>query len=197
MTDDTMTRRHVEGSGFGVQGSTASALNPEPRTPNPSPRGFTLAESLLASVVLAIAVVGVCSATTASFQQSDVLRQRMTAAALAGQLMEEIAAKPYLDPITGQTTQGNANSTNRSGYDNIGDYGGYSDTSSALLNVQGQAVNLGTALYRRRVAVQYRATFSGASAPTGDFAVVTVTVTQPSGETLVLPRLFTRTALAR
>src|ERR1041384_4412592 len=111
-------------------------------------RGFTLAESLLASVVLAIAVVGICGATSASFQQSQALQQRMTAAALGDQLIEEISAKPYLDPTTQQTTQGNA-STNRQSYDNIGDYGGYSDTTAALRDLQGQTVSLGTELYRR------------------------------------------------
>src|SRR5205085_9332145 len=57
-------------------------------------RGFTLAESLTASVVLAASVVAISGAMSASYQQSSQQGETAVALDLARELMEEIASKP-------------------------------------------------------------------------------------------------------
>ncbi|HEY8667517.1 MAG TPA: prepilin-type N-terminal cleavage/methylation domain-containing protein [Tepidisphaeraceae bacterium] len=154
--------------------------------------GFTLVESLIASVVLAIAVIGVAGVMGTSFKHVEALDQGMTAVSLAKQLMEEIAAKPFLDPVLKTAPLGHeAAETTRASYNNIGDYDGYADESSGLQTPAGTNVSLGTGQsFTRRVTVEYRATPGGAAASSGDFARVTVTVTCPDGQVTTLSQLM-------
>jgi prepilin-type N-terminal cleavage/methylation domain-containing protein len=140
------------------------------------PRGFTLTESLLASVLLAVIVTGLCTVVAATHQNSTAGEQLATAHMLARQLMEEIAARPY-----GQ----------------LGDYHGYSQTSSGLAMADGTTVPLDGGAFRREVAVQYRASPAGPNTPSGDFAVVTVTVTSPGASQATLRQLFANVELRR
>src|SRR3954464_11616343 len=57
-------------------------------------RGYTLAESLIASVVLAASVIGISGVLGASYQNSTGYRYTTTALGLAQELMEEISSKP-------------------------------------------------------------------------------------------------------
>src|SRR5215207_5072256 len=95
--------------------------------------GFTLAESLIASVVLAAAVVGIAGTLAASYQQDTVRGNITTAINLAQQLMEEIAARP-LELTSGATNKPGWSSgqTDRRQYDTIDDYNGYTDFSSSI-----------------------------------------------------------------
>src|SRR5690349_12721675 len=87
--------------------------------------GFTLAEALLASVVLAVAVLGISQLTGASSQQSEALRQDARAVALARELMEEIASKPFTDPSIANANEeyqlgpDTGETSSRSTWDNI------------------------------------------------------------------------------
>src|SRR5436190_20655919 len=95
-------------------------------------RGFTLAESLTASVVLAAAVVGIAGSLSASYQQSAVHGDSAIALDLARELMEEVSAKPF-DPATGATNAaGWPSVTDRTLYDTIDDYNGYSDSGATI-----------------------------------------------------------------
>src|SRR5436190_12254159 len=95
-------------------------------------RGFTLAESLIASVVLALAVVSIATGVSASFQQAGLLNESSTALELGRQLLEEIAAKPFVDPRDGSTTLGpESGETSRSLYDNADDYNGFTDSTAS------------------------------------------------------------------
>ena len=62
--------------------------------------GFTLVESLIATVILAIAVVGIAGTLAATYQQSKEQTSSAEATQLARQLMEEISAKPFALPAT-------------------------------------------------------------------------------------------------
>src|SRR5439155_9308521 len=84
--------------------------------------GFTLAESLIASVVLAAAVIGIAGMLAASYQQSEVRGNKTTALSLAQQLMEEIASKPLDPPSTPDHGGWSAGYSNRTVYDTIDDY---------------------------------------------------------------------------
>src|SRR5687768_11667687 len=118
-------------------------------------RGFTLAESLIASVVLAAAVVGIAGSLSASYQQSNVRGNLNTALILAQQLMEEIASRP-IDPPSGTTDQPgwSGGQTDRTQYDTVDDYNGYTDVSSAIKSWDGSTIDLGDGdSFTRTVAV--------------------------------------------
>lgn len=154
---------------------------------------------MIASVVLATAVVGIVGPLCASQQQATTTRQTATALALGEQLMEEIASRPYADPDDGSMTLGPpGNEQGRANYDDIFDYHKYHDTTTALKNMAGQTVSgLGTEVFARDVTVEYRSGPSTTSATPGDFALVTVTVTLPTSQTVKLSRLFTQIQIDR
>ncbi len=154
------------------------------RSGRPDRRGFTLAESLIASVVLAMAVVAVGGSLSAAYQQSQTVDRSARCLAYARDLIEEILARPYVDPNSGATSQGPDPLTepNRNFFDNIGDYNGYLAT-----------FNPGDGFrYTVGAAVAYRSTPGGVAAPTGDFALVTVTTSVPGAPSVTLCRLVSR-----
>jgi type II secretory pathway pseudopilin PulG len=155
-------------------------------------RGFTLIESLLASVVLAAAVIVVCSALAASMEHDAVAQERAVAASLARQLMEEISAKPLVDPIDGLLSLGPpSGQSSRSDFTNIGNYHGYTDQSNGIQMLDGSTVQPGgSRRYTRSVHVEHRLTSSGVPAGAGRFALVTVTATGPSGHVVKLTQLM-------
>src|SRR6266480_2651488 len=114
------------------------AMAPELHTRTTSARGwlrrraFTLAEALIASVVLAASVIGISSVISASYQNSSGYGNSATALGLAQELMEEISSKPTV-LASGVTNQpGWPIQTDRTQYDTVDDYNGYSDISSSI-----------------------------------------------------------------
>jgi type II secretory pathway pseudopilin PulG len=162
--------------------------------------GFTLVEALLAAVVLAVAVLGACSTLSASYQNISSLRQTATAVSLARELIEEIAARPYVSPIDGSTTTGpTASMTNRSLFAKVGDYQGYTDSTSNMIGLDGSTVSVGQGeVYTRGVTITFGAKPSvDTSSPANDFALVTVTVAMPSGQKVSLSRMMANETLVR
>jgi type II secretory pathway pseudopilin PulG len=156
--------------------------------------GFTLAEAFIASVVLALCVVGVASVLASSSQQSRATDEAAVTTALGKQLLEEIASKPF--PISGVTTnpgwlQGN---TNRSTYDDAGDYNGYTD-STPITALSGAVIDPG-GTYTRTVAFTQRINPSDTPG-NGDFALISVTVTTPSGASTVFSRIISNVTITR
>jgi prepilin-type N-terminal cleavage/methylation domain-containing protein len=181
--------------------------------------GFTLAESLVASVVLAIAVVGVAGAIVVSQKQTAVQEDDAAAVAIARQLMEEVAALPIVlsGGTTGQPGWGGG-VTNPALYDTIDDYHGYTDTvttdvlrasslaGSAQFNSTPPApAPTGSAgdepligqQYHRNVAVSFPGTLFGTTVTNNDFAVATVSVQGAAGGGVQLSRVVARTTLTR
>ena len=156
--------------------------------------GYTLAESLIASVVLAIAIVAISGTLAASYQQNAIRDHTTTALTLAQQLMEEIAAKPISLP-SGQTNKPGwqQGQTDRRHYDTIDDYNGYADFSSAIQAADGSTVNLSDdGSYQRSVKVQSGAVPAGLTGPPEDFVMVTVTVKMPHNQSSSVSQLITR-----
>jgi prepilin-type N-terminal cleavage/methylation domain-containing protein len=171
-------------------------------------RGFTVAESLIASVVLAIAVVAVAGAIIAAQNQTAIQESSGIAVSMARELMEEICSRPFTLPDATPGWKGGV--TNRSLYDTIDDYNGYTDTvnayvarstgdsvgtfSSALppstVITGGQAPTPTGQLYTRSVTVTYPTTVFSATDASGDFAIVTVTVAGFGGTQVKLTRLI-------
>lgn len=160
-------------------------------------RAFTLAESLIASVVLAAGVIGISSTLGVSYKQSRVLQTTSSAAALAEQLMEEISAKPWSDPDTGLATDADRESA-RAQYDNVFDYNGFADLSSGLTTLGGDSVaTVGGELYSRSVTVEVMNGPAGSANADGAFARVTVTVTAPGGDRVQLGKTVCRTNVVK
>src|SRR5262249_17062838 len=117
-----------------IQAGVTPVVYPTRNTDPLRRRGaFTLAESLLAAVVLAIAVVGISSALMASQQQSRAMADDAIAVTLAPQPMEEIAAVPVVlsDGTTGAS--GWPTDTTRAHYDTVNDFNGYRDQLTVTL----------------------------------------------------------------
>jgi prepilin-type N-terminal cleavage/methylation domain-containing protein len=160
-------------------------------------RGFTLAECLMASVVLAAAVVGIAGSLSASYQQSAVHGDAATALDLARELMEEVAAKPFDPPSGAANAAGWPTVTDRTLYDTIGDYNGYEDNAGSLVMFNGSAVdasNGGT--FARRVTVENTVP-TGLAGTASDFAVVTVTVRTGHDDVVTLTQVCTRATVVR
>jgi hypothetical protein len=154
---------------------------------------FTLAEALMASTILAIAVIGVSVPLSAAHQQASAVRDQNMALLLARQLVEEIASKPLCDQGATCHPGPEAGETDRSRFDSADDYHGYSDSTENLKDLGGHSVPFGSGLsFRREVTVEYRKGPSGPPACPADYALVTVRVTAPGGYSVKLARLMTR-----
>ena len=167
---------------------------------NNARRGFTLAESLVASVVLAVAVVAISGTLTASYQSINAGAGTTEAVAMARQLIEEISAKPFAVPSTETDNPGYPQGvTDRATYDTVGDYDGFTDTSAAIKTLDGDTLSVGPAgagTFTRRVAITPGVRPTGHSPPAADFALVTVTVTKPKGEAVQVSQIVTRSVIA-
>ena len=170
------------------------------RTCNTRPRrGTSLAEALLASAVLAVAVVGVAGPLIAAHEQSQTADEQNVAMILARQLMEEIAAKPLCDAggVCSRGPESGIGESGRSKFDSADDYHGYSDNTQDMTLLSGMAVSLHSERpYSRSVSMEYRATPAGAAAASGDFGLVTVSVTTPGNQVIKLSRLLSRQTLS-
>ena len=156
-------------------------------------RAFGLAEALMASTVLAIAVIGLSVQLSAAHQQAGVVREHNTAVLLAKQLLEEIAAKPLCD--RGSTTRlgPEPGETARSLYDSADDYHKFMDDSEAMKDLTGATVPFGSGLkFNRDVTIEYRISPAGPPVQAGDYALATVRVKAPGGYTVKISRLLTR-----
>ena len=156
-------------------------------------RGFTLAETLMAATMLVAVVAAIAAPISASCKQGEAMRDATTAASLARQLLDEIVAKPFLDPQTYTATLGpDSDENGRAAFDDISDYHGYTDTTQSLQEVDGTAVNWGGGpVYTRSVSVEFRTAPDSAPATTGNFALVTVTVSTADGQSVKVQRLVT------
>jgi Tfp pilus assembly protein PilV len=161
-------------------------------------RGFTLAESLIASVVLAAAVIGIGSTLNAAYQQGARRTTLTTSLSLAQQLMEEIAAKP-IDLPSGTTNKlGWPAVIDRRQYDTVDDYNGYTDTSGSVTTQSGEVLNVGDGLtYTRSVSVTNNALLPGLTAPASDFLLVTVSVSTTGAQPVKVSQILTKVTFYR
>jgi len=154
---------------------------------------------MIASVVLAVAVIGISWTLAASYQQSAVRGNKTTALSLAQQLMEEISGKPMDPPSSTDHGGWAAGFHDRSVYDTIDDYNGYTDTSSGLTTGDGvTTIDAGDGgSYTRSVTVTSNAVPTGMTGTASDFMLVTVIVSMPQQQSMSLSQLFTRATIYR
>ncbi|HEX8521792.1 MAG TPA: hypothetical protein VF669_06005 [Tepidisphaeraceae bacterium] len=160
-------------------------------------RGFSLVEALMASVVLAAAVIGIGATLGATYKQTTVTEESGIALDLGRSLMEEVSAKPF-EITSGTNAAGWPSVTNRTLYDTIDDFNGYTDTSDSIKTWNNSTVDVGNGkTYTRTVTVTSNAKPPGLTGNSSDFYLVMVTVTAPTGEQYSISQLCTRTTVVR
>lgn len=174
------------------------ACSPVTRGTRTARSAFTLAEALIASVFLAISALGIAATLAATQQQAESLAQSSNCQTLARELIEEVSSKSFtVQPNAGWSNGGRDRST----FDDAADYDGYTDNSTTgIKTLQGNVVNFNDgATYTRTVAFEYRTTPNGSRVGSGDFGMVTVTVTASTGVSSQLQAMlsFAATQLKR
>lgn len=169
-----------------------------------STRGFSLIEGLAASVVLAIAVVGIAGTLIAAGANTQAASDAAIGNALARDLMEEISTTAFVPPASDDAAGFAGGNTDRATFDNIYDFHGYNDTAPFTLPGGSTYTPETGRTYVRSVAVEFRTAPSGpavavsAGNPTpGDFAMVRITVTSSAGNAVSLTRLLCNTTIVR
>jgi Tfp pilus assembly protein PilV len=160
-------------------------------------RGFTIVEAVAASTVLLICVLAVALTLGASSSEARDLRTTITASILGQELLEEISAKPF--PISGVTTNPGwqQGQHNRSQYDDVADYNGYTDTSP-LQMLDGTSVDPTPQIsYTRTVSFSYMTSPTGPTNSTGSFGLITVTVTPSAGPAVSFVRVVSAASVTR
>jgi hypothetical protein len=161
-------------------------------------RGFSLAEAMIAATLLAVAVVGIAGPLGAASEQARHGQERGAALVLARELMEEIVARPLCDGGTTCHLGPESSECDRTQFDSADDYNGYSDTTREIKNYSNKSIPFDRAnLYTRSVSVGYRNAPSSASTTSGDFAMVTVSVTTPHNQVVQIWRLLSKETLIR
>lgn len=142
--------------------------------------GFTLPELILLIIVLSIGITGILIAYNQSVRGSGDPVVRKQVVAVAESMMQEIQLMPFTNPSGGFS--GAATQANRSQFDDIGDYNGFS--TSGIFTVDGTAIPE-LAAYSVSVTVS-NGTLGTITSGSGNAKLITVTVTGPGGISFVL-----------
>lgn len=152
--------------------------------------GFTLVESMIATVVLAIIVLSVSVAVTSGQKQMHEAMHAQRAIGLAEELLESILALPYHDPDGNSSPGPEADELSVSDFDNADDFHGYSEQAGEVMDAAGVAYPVEYQLFSREVTAQYDShTVPGLGAPIAGLTVA-VTVRDKTGRTWSLTHFF-------
>jgi len=135
---------------------------------------LTLAESLLAAVLLALAVVGVSQAVVAGQMQAYAALHRRRGVELAEALLDEVLRLPYSDPDGASSPGPESGETSRASFDNLDDYHGFSQAAGSITEFSGAAHPSGYQAFSRSVTV------------TASFVTITGYVTALPGQTVTV-----------
>lgn len=142
--------------------------------------GFTLVETMLASILVAITIVAALQSVSATMMTQKKLADRARGEQLAEALMSEILTKLYQDlnnPLACGVESGE-NAADRRTYDDIDDYCGWSESPPA--NADGSLIS-GFAGWSRRVTVEYLQPNDWSRTQVGDGGARRVTVEVSNG----------------
>lgn len=145
-----------------------------------SQHGISLIELILFIVIIGVALAALLSVLNVTTKGSVNPLLRKQALAIAESLLEEVELQAFSNPIGGFT--GAATQANRASFDDVMDYNGFATTGIYPADGSGTGVT-GLSAYNVSVAVVKTTTAWGTVAA-GDAAQITVTVTDPSGQTL-------------
>lgn len=158
------------------------------------PAGFTLAEALLASVVMAI-VAGFALTPIIAAEQNRMAADRLKHAVALGQgLMDEVLARPSVAPGLADNGIGPApGETSRKAFQTVDAFAGYSESGTGALDYEQSPIGSEetTGLWRS-VSVQYVSYPGQQAADTNGLMLVRVTVYDGSAAIVNLARLVNR-----
>jgi type II secretory pathway pseudopilin PulG len=119
--------------------------------------GFTLAEALLATTVLAIVAATAALPFAAGIQQTQEAAKLEQAAALGQAMMEEVLARSFFEPDDRVAAPGrDPGEESRPLFNNLDDFHGYAESGGVLRDFQNVAVSAPSAAgFWRDVSVQY------------------------------------------
>jgi len=152
-------------------------------TARTGPRGVTLVECLIASTILAAAVIAISQSVVAGQMANVQALHNQRAVMLAEALAEEVISLPYNEPDGVQTLGPDAGEMMgvRSTFDNVDDYHGFIEVEDAITDVYGTLYPETYQQFSRRVEVSYT-TLDVAGLPLSmSGIVVTVYVTDQDG----------------
>ncbi len=131
-------------------------MNYELRTKH---KGFSLAEAMVATVVLGIAAAGVLLPFTSGAAVRAEGMRRTLGAKLAGDLMEEIILKPFHDPDGSSYDYSpgpDAGEITLADFDNVDDFDGYAEPQGQVKDVSGTVfTDSNYANFSREVSCEY------------------------------------------
>ena len=146
-------------------------------------RGISLVEVLIASAILAFAVVAICQAVVAGQMQTYEALHQLRGMSLAEALVEEIRALPYDDPEGAESAGPDAGETGRDLFDNADDFDGFSETAGNVVDVDGTSYGDAFDPFARAATATYgTVTVNDLSGPVTGLTVA-VTVTDDRGMT--------------
>lgn len=162
-------------------------------------RGYTLAECMVASVLLAMSTASLSGVMAASYQHDRATAQSIQSVQSGQRLLEEVIAMP-VTASSGST----ATIMSYNGYVDVIDQNQSTSTIQQLDSTSSTSARtapttsiktanqaIGPNQVKRAVTVKRYATLNGQESSTGDFIVVTVTVTRADGKVNTIKRLLT------
>ncbi|MBK8270841.1 MAG: prepilin-type N-terminal cleavage/methylation domain-containing protein [Planctomycetes bacterium] len=157
-------------------------------------RGFTLAEALLASTILAIIAATATLPFSAGVQNATEAGRMEQAVELGESMMEEVLARSFFGPSQTTPTPGpESGETTRMNYDSVDDFAGYSESDKVLRNFKSNAVgDPSTDGFWREVAVAYVTYPNQQPGDTNSLIRVTVKVYYQNTLLVTLDRLVSR-----
>ncbi|QNN21997.1 hypothetical protein HED60_06830 [Planctomycetales bacterium ZRK34] len=162
-------------------------MNTRRNTPISGCRGLTLAEALLAIVILQIAVLGLVYTVTAGHAHTAYGSQSVEASQVAESMMEEILTHEYADPEGGTGLGPDTGESARTTFDDIDDYNGSEETLGNLLDANGDLWPSNIQHFSRSVTVALsdQTITDLATTVSGKLITVTVTGDQNASATLI------------
>ena len=150
--------------------------------------GFTLAESLLAAVVLSVAVLAVGAALNAGHMQGAHAMHTQRATKLADELLEYLLARPYYDPQGGVNPGPELGEIGLEDFDNMDDFHGWSEAVGELTDMTGGGYPAEYEVFSRSVSANYtNVTVPGLGDPIPGLMVI-VSVRDKVGQTWQVTR---------
>jgi hypothetical protein len=144
----------------------------------------------LAAVILLTAISAITLPFVAGARAEQVDARMCLAVSLGQEMMEEILAKPFLDPQGATTVGPDAGETRRSRFDNVDDYHGYSEAAGQIADAAGAFITTPAAQgLSRQVTAQYVYVSGQDTGQPATFVRVTVTVAYNGSALVTLTRL--------
>lgn len=153
-------------------------------------RGFTLAEVLLASVILALLVAAVSHGLVVGQTHTLDAMSDMRAVAIAEATLEQVLAEPYTDP-DGDTSAGpDGGESTLATFDAMDDYHGFSEAAGALTDPAGNAYPSAYQTFSRSITAAYGSVNVPALGGSHNGLTVTITVSDAGGREWVVTRFI-------